>query len=70
MIEKLERYVSLGIITRDQADTIRKMEDNTSGGGGRLERLEPQAVGASNDVTIRLPGGIHLIIRDAGEAGA
>lgn len=68
MIEKLDRYVTLGIITRDQAESIRKMEDNSS--GGRLEGLEPQAVEASHDVTIRLPGGIHLILRDMGEAGA
>ena len=38
LTERAARWVSRGIITRDQADRIiqTEMEENTSGGGGRI----------------------------------
>lgn len=70
--DQLTRYVALGVITAEQAAEIAnvKMENNPiiRGGGVSREHIAAHNVAGltSADLTIRLPGGIHLILRDAG----
>lgn len=50
--DQLARYVSLGVISQDEADEIQGLEKIT-GGGGRSERR----------VIIVLPGGLEVQVR-------